>query len=151
MILVHVIGKVGVGKTHFIRQYGSSAPCFDIKSIYEKYDITPQDLQQPGVYSQFTSALAYTLDGFLQQFSDSSIIFIESSGLNKAINAFLVRLNPTLLYVQSHYSDSIENSRKYAKDLNPLIEQAITTQQIKPDVWYHGDTYDFTPEKPSFL
>ncbi|MHA1619480.1 MAG: hypothetical protein ACTSVZ_09370 [Promethearchaeota archaeon] len=48
MKLLHIIGKVGSGKSHFTRKYFPQAPVFDIKDVYEKYDVTPADLRSPG-------------------------------------------------------------------------------------------------------
>jgi hypothetical protein len=151
MQILHVIGKVGAGKSHFIRQYCSHTPCFDIKTIYEEYQCKPVQLRQPAVYRQFVSALNYTMDGFFRQFAEESLVVIESSGINHALNQYLKDHHPILLYVKSSYSMNIAKERPYAETLNPIIERALLSKKFCPVVAYNGDTDTFDPIIPPII
>ncbi len=149
-MIIHIIGKVGAGKTHFIKQYCPYAPVFDIKSVYEKYNFKPDQLQG-GLYRQYASALFYTLDNFRRQYATDPFVVVESSGINKAMNAYLEHLPHITIYVESSFSKHISKSRDYADKINPIIDLALKSNEIRPKVRYDGDLNQFSPSVPEIF
>lgn len=148
--IVHVIGLVGAGKSHFIREFCPYAPVFDIQDVYKEYDISPDQLQGTA-YGQFANALAYTLDNFFRHYSAENLLLIESSGLNRALNRYLLAMSHDTILIESSYSDGIALERSYATDLNRLITHAIDKHEITPTYRYNGDTGEFTPTRPDWI
>jgi len=147
MQIIHVIGKVGAGKSWFIEKYCQNFPVFDIKSIYEEYNISPQDIRGEK-YSQFANALEITLDNFCQQYHAEEYVVIESSGINRTINRFLLGRSHITILVESMFSLSVEFTRPYASKLNQIIEKAIENGEISVDYVFNGNSESFTPVIP---
>ncbi|MHA1674145.1 MAG: hypothetical protein ACTSYI_11020 [Promethearchaeota archaeon] len=143
MKLIHLVGKVGAGKSHFARKYFSQDPVFDIKDVYEKYGVSPAELRDPNVYRQFASAVAATLDNFCRQYHDEPIAFIESSGINQAINQALRTHPHKVLLIQSKFSESIASERPYAPALNLQIKRAIDSKKMRWDYRFDGNKASF--------
>lgn len=143
MLLIHLVGLVGAGKTHFLHSFFPTSPAFDIKDVYEEYCITPQDLRRPEIYSQFASAVEFTLTNFTRQFAGEPVGFIESSGINQAINRSLARYPHKTLWIQSHFSDKIALERPYAPRLNARILDAYHLRRIQNEWIFDGDTQLF--------
>ncbi len=138
--ILHIIGKVGAGKSHFIRSYLTrfGPEVFDIKDVYEEGGFTPEDVHNAQAYGQFAGAISYKLGGFLEHMKGQEGLFvIESSGLNRAINEVVEKVSHYTLLIESHYPATIERKRPYARELNDLFEQKM----IRKEIAYHNIFY----------
>ena len=128
MKIIHVIGPVGVGKTHFInRKFPQDLTVFDIKIVYEVNQFEPSDLQgNEHVYQQFIQSLTSLFQDYIENITKQGyeIGVCESSGTNAAMNMMLrkhdeyrIWIKPDTVRMRSTYL----RERLYAKDLNKYI------------------------------
>ncbi|MHA1263825.1 MAG: hypothetical protein ACTSRS_01190 [Candidatus Helarchaeota archaeon] len=85
-LILHVIGPPFAGKTTYIRQSSNEIPTFDIQQFY-------RSLGNRGTIEFFSHPLEqriYILDEQLSKYLTSSHLIIETTGLNQAVNQWLI-------------------------------------------------------------
>ncbi|MBD3351754.1 MAG: hypothetical protein GF364_09740 [Candidatus Lokiarchaeota archaeon] len=148
--IIHVIGYVGVGKSIFIRNNLSEHITFDIKEIYEYYGFKPKQLREIEKYSQFASAIHYTIGNLVQNIKDTGkeTLIVESSGINQAINRAIIPFNTLIIWIQSNFYKKNESKRSYAKSLNKILERKFKENQIKYDIIFNVEEERFLTPIP---
>ena len=149
--IIHVIGLVGSGKSKFIQKFLSgsniddspsfSYPIFDIKEIYEESGFSPEDLKDPKNYSQFNSAIRFSIGnltfGLTENLSknligeDQNLLIVESSGINKALNESLIPYDRLIIWIKSNFGKNISIIRPYAESLNKVLRKKFEKNEIK--------------------
>jgi len=146
MDIIHVIGKVGAGKSHFIEKYLRlrADEIFDIKDVYEGGGFSPGDIIEKNAYGQFAGAIRYKIGGYLEHTKGKEGLFVvESSGLNKALNRVLEDYDHYTILVKSRFSRRILSRRPYARELNERFERFFEAGKIRFDTIYQGDEARF--------
>lgn len=150
MKIIHIIGLVGSGKSKFIKKYLNSHEVFDIKDIYTQYQFEPKDLKDPQKYSQFHSAIDYTLKNmvnFLEKNGEEALI-VESSGSNKAINSALFPYEKIIILITSEKNEEIYQNRQYARELNRILLSELEQGKIHFDIEFNWNKNRFIGQIP---
>ncbi|MHA1341904.1 MAG: hypothetical protein ACTSRZ_18690 [Promethearchaeota archaeon] len=134
--IIHIIGKVGAGKTTFIRKFFPNANVFDIKEVYDQFGFTPQQIKEKNMFSQFANAIYYRIDKMIKAMekNEEDLLIIESSGINHAINKAIQKYERILILIDSNFEKKIIKERPYAKELNKIIKKALKEEKIKYDI-----------------
>jgi hypothetical protein len=128
VILVHIIGLVGVGKTYFIQHhFPQKAIIFDIKDAYELYHFSPNDLKDnTAAYEQFKQAIDGHIDRLYHEIinSDLRLLLIESTGTNRAMNSVLYKYRPYKIWIEpdiQRMDNQYLRERPYAGEINKYV------------------------------
>lgn len=155
MLIIHVIGKVGAGKTTFIEKYLSQYPCFDIKKIYEQTGFTSNNLSDIGDYTEFNNNLYQLLSQKIRTAIDSQTpLIIESSGMNQYLNKVIYLIKDLDLYqiwVDCEIADRIYDERPYAERINKLFQTKIVNGHILFHTRFDWDVKYFTVTPPDHV
>ncbi len=153
--IIHVIGFVGSGKTWFISKFLRDFECFDIKDIYEEAGFEPGQLyNNPTAYAQFQGALEYKIDQLMNNLPDEWLV-VESSGINRALNATLLKFLSYHIWVDQSIERikeaGIYRSRPYAKSLNRVLAEKMQKGEITHDMVYSMEEQRFKSPLPPDL
>ena len=161
MKIIHVIGKVGAGKSHFITRVLSRKrqilQKFDVKDVYRETGHTPKELMDPTAMAQFSTAMEHKISAFVSAHRQMEGLFVvESSGMNKSINRALMTFEHDVILVTSPFSSSpkIHRSRPYATNLNMVFDRKMKRGEIRFDFQYVADKTGkgkFVDEVPDIL
>jgi len=128
VIIIHVIGLVGAGKTYFIQHYfPENTIIFDIKEAYELYQFSPSQLKDdPIAYDKFKQAIEGHIDMLYHKVltSDWKLLLIESTGTNRAMNSALHKYRPYKIWIEPDYKRMDEKylqERPYAEEINKYV------------------------------
>jgi len=148
--ILHIIGKVGAGKTTFIKKYFPNEYIFDIREIYEEYGFNPSEIKDAESYSQFYSAIIYRIESLIKELEQNNInlLIVESSGLNKAINKAIEKYDRLIILIKSSFSDKIESVNSYAYELNEKIDEAIRNDKLKYNLIFDFDNKEILGNIP---
>jgi hypothetical protein len=153
MLIIHLIGKVGSGKTYFYEKFLAAYPRFDIKSIYEKLNIQSNELTDPRLHAEFNTTLVNDLwatikNATLQQ---SPVVVIESSGMNTMLNASILHIKQLDLYiiwVDCEINDQIYQERPYAERINRVFQSKMVNNNLPFHTKFDWDVKFFTVTPP---
>jgi hypothetical protein len=157
MNVVHVIGLVGAGKTHFINAYFPKiSDIFDVKMVYEQHNFSPELLHNnPQLFYSFKNTLRQYLGQFMEQYADLGFFIAESSGANSAFNEIFRDLKEYRIWIDPDYDriDQIISSQRgsYAKGLNQYLREKYERGEIFFDNSYNPLTRTFKRALPDFL
>lgn len=157
MKVVHVIGLVGAGKTTFINKWFPKIPdVFDIKTVYEQHDFSPENLQgNPQLYASFKQVLKEYLLQFIEKSEELGFFIAESSGANGIFNQLFKELDEYRIWIEPDFvriKKVVETQRgSYAKDLNEYIIQKFNHGEIMYHNSYNTNTNAFSKPLPDFL
>jgi len=130
-MILHVIGPVGVGKSHFIKKYLKKFHVFDVQTIYKKYGFGPADLRNPQIFQQFKTAIENTFDSFFQ--NTKEILVVESSGLNKSLNQTIAKYPNITILLLRPIPEQIYEERPYARAINQQFFEYLEKKMIKSE------------------
>lgn len=155
MLIIHLIGKVGAGKSFFYEKFLATYPYFDIKKIYETTGIQSNELNQMGDYHEFNYKIQLELSVKLElaQKHDQTLI-IESSGMNIYLNDLISRIKNRDLYiiwVDCEIADHIYTERPYAERINKLFQAKIVNNNLPFHTKFDWDVKYFTVTPPEHV
>ncbi len=105
--VIHIIGLVGAGKTHFINRHFPGIPeIFDVKTVYEQSQFAPGDLHNnPKAYEKFMLAMDSTFKYFVENMQKLEFEYVvcESTGINGAMNKTLRPYKPYILWIEPFF------------------------------------------------
>jgi hypothetical protein len=156
MIIIHLIGKVGSGKTTFYEKYFAAYPKFDIKTIYEKMNIQSNELNDPGIHAEFDATLKEDLRSVLKnaKLQQSPVVVIESSGMNQTLNNLISQIKELDLYqiwVDCEINGAIYQERPYAERINRIFQAKIVNSNIIFHTKFDWDVKLFTVTPPAHI
>lgn len=155
MLIIHVIGKVGAGKTTFIKKYFSKYPFFDIKKVYEKTGITSSNLREGAEYSEFTNTVYEMFTEKMRKAVEKKQpLIVESSGMNVYLNHLLSLVKDLDLYqiwVDCEITDTIYAERPYAEGINRVFQARIVNSNILFHTKFDWDVKYFTVTPPDHV
>jgi hypothetical protein len=154
MLLLHIIGAVGAGKTTMIRQFWPTYQVFDIKDVYTFFQFTPEDLRDSEKYQSFANGVASELEGYCMEceLAEQPIGIVESSGINKALNAALSQYEVCTIWIEGDPTQAstpeFEQSHPYAASLNAEILRQITDGKITTNLKFSMLTQTWSGKVP---
>lgn len=155
MLIIHVIGKVGSGKTTFIEKFLPGYPCFDIKEIYESTGIQSNELNMYGEYAHFMAEMVKGLTAkIILANKTNHILIVESSGMNQALNTCILQIKPLDLYqiwVDCEINPKIYTERPYADRINKVFQSKIVNSNIMFHTKFDWDVKYFTVRPPDHV
>ncbi len=156
MIIIHLVGEVGAGKTFLRTNFMNITNIFDIKQIYKRLNFNP--LNQDEGYQEFFDYIQLEVDRFLKIATKNQVkvVIFESSGTNQALN-YALRNNPNYyrIWVNSGYnpklSEYIEECDFDVLELNEYVMEMKKKNVIVYDYEYFPDKRQFSIDTPDIV
>jgi hypothetical protein len=153
--VIHIIGLVGAGKTHFINMHFPDIPeIFDIKTVYEQSQFEPGDLHNnPQAYEKFMQAMDSSFKYFVENMQNLGFKYVvcESTGTNAAMNQTLRSYKPYILWIepdQYRMENTHLRERPYAESVNKAVMKKWHTGKIYENNIYDPRTDEFQNSIP---
>ena len=144
--VIHLIGKVGAGKTTFYHHYLAGYPCFDMKQLYAKYNFAPKDICAEN-YAKYERLLRWELTETFKNAPKVGVV--ESSGINAALSKLLPpRPQTYTILLISNFHQAIERERDYAKPLNDAFQSKFGAGKVIYDNGYNWHIHEFLHTLP---